>query len=297
MTSRATGILRSTPVIMLATTGLIIAAISIQDATGLQVLPLTFFLAPLAAMALGPRQGYGSVAVVVAVMSSFLIFPVLLPDFIPEAQLGSVKAMVFSASISLVITVTIINYFRLRLHKLLRRISMEARVDVLTGASNRRHGHEVLANELERSQRLDHPVSVILFDVDHFKRVNDTFGHNMGDTVLIELAELTRQDLRSYDTLIRWGGEEFLILLPETDLPGALDVAERLRLKVAQHQFAHCEPLTVSAGVASALAVDTPHTLLARADVLLYQTKESGRNRVAAGFLEQKTAPSARHLN
>jgi len=134
--------------------------------------------------------------------------------------------------------------------------------------------------------------AVLLFDVDHFKRVNDTHGHDAGDDVLRELAARTIKSVRSVDLAVRWGGEEFLVVMPETDLANAAAVAERLRAAVAKDSFtvrSSGEKLavTISVGVAAAIAVgDDRHRLLKRADDALYNAKSAGRNRVVARSAE-----------
>lgn len=161
-----------------------------------------------------------------------------------------------------------------------------ATTDGLTGLANRRHFMERGAAELGRSRRTGQQVSCIMFDVDHFKKVNDTFGHDAGDAVLKALAKTARETLRGIDVLGRLGGEEFAALLPETGLEAALQAAERLRVAVADMGLVHGgAPLavTMSLGVAQAAgAEETLDSLLKRADEALYEAKQSGRNRVAA---------------
>jgi diguanylate cyclase (GGDEF)-like protein len=157
--------------------------------------------------------------------------------------------------------------------------------DELTGVFNRRHFMELAKREFERVTRYPHPLSVILLDVDHFKRVNDTYGHSTGDQVLRLLATRCLHSLRDQDVLGRYGGEEFVILLPETDIAGAHLVAERLRLRVANAPLAtqHGElMITISLGVAGRVPVEamTLPIVLERADAALYQAKRAGRNQV-----------------
>lgn len=161
-----------------------------------------------------------------------------------------------------------------------------ATTDGLTGLANRRHFMERGGAELGRARRTGQQVSCIMFDVDHFKKVNDTFGHDAGDAVLKALAKTARETLRGIDVLGRLGGEEFAALLPETGLEAALQAAERLRVAVADMGLVHGgAPLavTMSLGVAQAAgAEETLDSLLKRADEALYEAKQSGRNRVAA---------------
>jgi diguanylate cyclase (GGDEF)-like protein len=283
MKARATALLTSTPAAILITATVIVAASIVQQLSGFRIVVFTYFLAPAITVTLGVRQGFGSLVVAIAVLATFLVFPSRLPDYIPTSELVNIKALVVALSLGLIGVVTTIATYRIRLDRLLKHISQEARIDEMTNISNRRHGNELLELELERSLRLHHPLSVILFDIDHFKAVNDRFGHQVGDAVLVDIAKLARANLRKFDTLVRWGGEEFLILLPEATTADAVQIAERLRLRIADHDFAHLQPLTISAGVAGVIDGDNSQSLMARADALLYRTKETGRNKILGG--------------
>ncbi len=159
-----------------------------------------------------------------------------------------------------------------------------ASTDALTGLTNRRRFLESLENERSRFERYGGALSLIMFDIDHFKKVNDTWGHAVGDAVLCEIARDALKFLRREDLAARYGGEEFVILLPETELPGAALIADRLRQLVADTVVAHDQgpPLsvTISIGVASLEADESGDELLIRADKAMYQAKNSGRNRV-----------------
>jgi len=156
-------------------------------------------------------------------------------------------------------------------------------VDPLTGAYNRRHGVALLAAELSRQQRNGQPFAALMLDVDHFKAINDRFGHPAGDAVLCALVQAARRGLRAADVVARWGGEEFLLVLPGSDAAAALAAAERVRAELAATQVASPggEPIhfTVSIGVAVPNSND-PEELLRRSDVALYAAKTGGRNRV-----------------
>jgi diguanylate cyclase (GGDEF)-like protein len=159
-----------------------------------------------------------------------------------------------------------------------------ATTDPLTGIANRRKMTAQIDAELERARRFGHPVSVLMVDIDFFKRINDTFGHDTGDRAIVALAQLLAGALRAIDTAARFGGEEFVVLMPETDETVAAVAAERLRATAAALGV-HAEDgsavtLTISIGVASALAGDTPSSLLVRADQALYRAKQEGRDRV-----------------
>ncbi|PWC52479.1 hypothetical protein TSO221_14195 [Azospirillum sp. TSO22-1] len=166
----------------------------------------------------------------------------------------------------------------------LRRL---ATTDALTNVPNRRHFMEVAETECRRSHRYGHPLSLILFDIDHFKQINDTHGHAAGDQVLSRLSDTCVTALRDQDVIGRLGGEEFAVLLPETDGVAAAAVAERLRNAVEQASpvWSNGElAVTISAGVAAWGPDDEGiETVLHRADEALYEAKRQGRNRVAAG--------------
>ncbi|MBF0309405.1 MAG: diguanylate cyclase [Magnetococcales bacterium] len=166
------------------------------------------------------------------------------------------------------------------LERKLRDLEQLAFTDSLTKAANRVMGRRVLISEMERSRRYWRPFSLISFDVDHFKRVNDTFGHPVGDRVLQEISALCRKEVRAADLLTRWGGEEFLLLCPETSGLQAKEMAEKLRVVVAEHDFGEVKRITCSFGVAMYHADEGEEGLLSRVDKALYQAKETGRNRV-----------------
>jgi diguanylate cyclase (GGDEF)-like protein len=158
-----------------------------------------------------------------------------------------------------------------------------ARLDGLTGLVNRRTFQEYLDRLVSRCRNLREPMSVILFDVDHFKRVNDTWGHLAGDAVLKELAALLQHAVRPTDLLARYGGEEFGLLVPYTTVVEAVVVAERMRTNVAGHRFVFSGqliPVTISLGVADLVhQIESSDALLQAADKALYAAKQQGRNR------------------
>ena len=154
-----------------------------------------------------------------------------------------------------------------------------ASTDQLTGLANRRAAVEVLDRELQAQRRYGRPVAVVLADIDHFKRVNDTHGHSVGDQVLFEVARELRRRARDADVVARWGGEEFLIVAPEVDQDGALVLAERCRSAIAQLRPAGLET-SATFGVAELRDGEDLDALLQRADHHLYQGKRGGRDRV-----------------
>ncbi|MDZ5649151.1 diguanylate cyclase [Nitrospirillum sp. BR 11828] len=168
------------------------------------------------------------------------------------------------------------------------KLEQLASTDPLTGILNRRRFFELARLEWDRSRRYGHVFSVILFDLDHFKRINDTYGHFMGDEVLRAAVKEAGQACRTVDLLARFGGEEVMMLLPETDLAGARAVAERVRIGLAALEVAYdgqTAQVTASLGVAQWRGPDeTLEDLLARADGALYQAKKGGRNRTVSAY-------------
>jgi diguanylate cyclase (GGDEF)-like protein len=162
--------------------------------------------------------------------------------------------------------------------------------DELTGAYNRRHLLEIMAHERERAERHGHPFSLCILDIDHFKAINDNYGHATGDVVLRELARRIGAELRSRDRLGRWGGEEFVVLLPDAGIEDARAMSERVRRMVAEQPVAVGAmevPATLSIGLAVFDPIrDDASTLVARADAALYRAKAGGRNRVESAALE-----------
>lgn len=162
------------------------------------------------------------------------------------------------------------------------RMRALAHTDALTGLANRRQADAWLRREVQRSQRYGRPFSVLMLDLDRFKRVNDEHGHPAGDFVLVDLGNELERSVRGSDAVARWGGEEFLVLLPETDLDAAVGLAEQLRVKLGKHPLGDGHVLTVSIGVASFRSGDRAEDLVARADAALYAAKRSGRDAVRA---------------
>ncbi len=160
------------------------------------------------------------------------------------------------------------------------QLSSLATTDTLTGAWNRRHFEQELQRELIQSRRYGEPLSLLMFDIDHFKAVNDRYGHLAGDAVLVGLTRLVQQNLRAADTLARWGGEEFVIMMPHCGASEAVGLAEKLRALLAVHSFESVGQVTASFGVAQCNPEDLPQSWLRRADLALYQAKAEGRNAV-----------------
>jgi len=154
--------------------------------------------------------------------------------------------------------------------------------DELTSIANRRYFFETASRELARARRVNRPFSIIIFDLDHFKNINDTYGHLIGDDILKEIAQKVVSQLRTLDIYARYGGEEFIICLPETMAHDAVIVAERIRNIVEECKFKdndHLITVTISLGIASLTDIDEElEMIIKHADEALYQAKQSGRN-------------------
>jgi len=155
-----------------------------------------------------------------------------------------------------------------------------ATTDRLTQVFNRTKFHEAIKKELERAKRYSHSLSMIMFDIDHFKKVNDTYGHTVGDYVLQTLTQIVKESLREIDYLVRWGGEEFIIITPETDIEKAEVLAERVRKGTEKYIFDQVGAITISLGVAQLKKDDTEDTFIKRVDDAMYLAKQKGRNRI-----------------
>jgi len=172
-------------------------------------------------------------------------------------------------------------------HDITERKQMEcelrklATTDTLTGAFNRLKFDEIIGKEMGRANRFGRPLSMLMFDIDRFKDVNDTHGHTVGDYVLKTIAALVRTHMREIDYLIRWGGEEFIMLLTETPLQGAGLLAERIRRSIESYSFDKVGLVTLSFGVTQLKKGDTVDSLIKRTDDAMYDAKTGGRNRVA----------------
>jgi diguanylate cyclase (GGDEF)-like protein len=153
-------------------------------------------------------------------------------------------------------------------------------IDSLTKIFNRSKFDEIIVREVARAKRYDQLLSLTVFDVDHFKALNDTHGHLFGDSVLKTIAGLASDNIRSVDYLARWGGEEFMIILPETGLERAEALAGRIKEEIEHYDFKITEKVTVSFGVAQFRKYDSEKTFIKRVDDALYRAKANGRNRV-----------------
>ena len=169
---------------------------------------------------------------------------------------------------------------RLHLQELAHDLGTKASTDPLTGLQNRLKLETTLIDEMRRSVRYNMPLAMVIFDIDHFKQINDTYGHPIGDSVLVQLARLVSGNIRSSDLLVRWGGEEFLILMPGIDEAEGYRAAEKHREAIAGLEFDHVGTVTCSFGVTQHVPGETTVSFINRADEALYQAKDCGRNQV-----------------
>ncbi|UZE96262.1 sensor domain-containing diguanylate cyclase [Alkalimarinus alittae] len=161
-----------------------------------------------------------------------------------------------------------------------RALEHLAKTDWLTGLYNRIYLDETLQQEQHRFERYLNTFGVILIDLDYFKQINDTYGHQVGDQVLIEVSKLLKQHCRNVDTVARWGGEEFLIITPETNLEGLKVIAENLRENIESYSFPQAVTVTASLGISIFRKGDSVERLISRVDKALYKAKDKGRNTV-----------------
>ncbi|HEX5710512.1 MAG TPA: diguanylate cyclase [Sulfuricurvum sp.] len=155
-----------------------------------------------------------------------------------------------------------------------------AATDPLTGAANRLQCDKWLKSATEQARIFNTPIALILFDIDDFKKVNDTFGHNAGDNVLIQIAKIVHTMVRNSDVFARWGGEEFIILQIDTPFEGTISFAERLRKEIESSMFKDIGPITISLGVAKYDGTESIESFIKKADDAMYEAKEQGKNKV-----------------
>ncbi|MCQ2108623.1 MAG: GGDEF domain-containing protein [Fibrobacter sp.] len=159
--------------------------------------------------------------------------------------------------------------------------------DPLTGCLNRAGFSSILMREQENLSKNGSPVSFVILDIDHFKQINDSYGHNVGDEVLVNLTKLIQGKIRNTDALVRWGGEEFVILCGDTPIQNAQFLAEKLRMAIENGELIKQQKVTCSFGIAEMIAGEDPKRLFERADKALYSSKENGRNRVTSATFKR----------
>jgi diguanylate cyclase (GGDEF)-like protein len=212
-----------------------------------------------------------------------IVSPVLSDEHEAESlsrRLEYVISVTIFVAISLIFP-AIVGYKLIENHEILiRKVKRLSEEDYLTKLNNRRKIHEVIENEISRSKRYNSTFAVILLDIDNFKTTNDSFGHNTGDQLLVQISDIIRQTIRESDIASRWGGEEFLVFCPHTNSDGAFALAEKLRNNIEKSEFDDVGYKTASFGVARIEHGDSVKSLIQRADEALYSAKNSGKNMV-----------------
>lgn len=251
-----------------------IIVIAADVAGGLTILHLKgnaiFFIYPLVAASffLLPMRA--------AICINLVMFAMVLPGVHQWASTSQLPR-IYGSLIMLFLFSFVFSYVVQQQRKALEKLAC---IDPLTGAGNRRELLAALTAELELRKRYDTLVSLIMFDVDHFKHINDSHGHAVGDKVLQELVATARKRMRASDRIFRYGGEEFVLLAPQTDLKGAAALAEDLRKEIAESHVAELPKVTISVGVAELGQREESDAWLKRSDEALYRAKQGGRNRV-----------------
>lgn len=244
-----------------------------------------FIVAPVSVYALGLRNGLIHLTIFLTIICFILFLPQELIShaiYSPEFKLRLILSFLTMTFLS-----ALYEYSRMQSYKNALEISSQyqklAMCDPLTKLANRRNASTVLQQEKSRVSRNNEPLSILLCDLDHFKAVNDKYGHNGGDKVLIDLSRVFKENVRQQDCVARWGGEEFLFILPQTSAEQAAIIAEKIRANVQNHTIMFLEHqinVTISIGIAQLEADQTIDELINNADKCLYQAKELGRNRI-----------------
>ncbi|ASF16671.1 diguanylate cyclase [Shewanella xiamenensis] len=253
---------------------------SLQASTGLEQLSTRILTSPSAAFSY-QRNGK-TVYLNSRLVPEFKWYLIVEQEDAPQEQ-ELLNTFWGNLALSLVVTIGILFISNMTLGRYQRKLEVMASTDKLTGAANRQVFEEYFHQALDKANLSQTPISVLLVDIDHFKKVNDSYGHSIGDLVLKTVTNLLRSQLKQQDILCRWGGEEFLVLLPEMDLSHAAELAERFRDSISQRELkvngVHIA-ITVSIGVAEYQKLEPAEDLIKRADLALYQAKEAGRNQV-----------------
>ena len=190
------------------------------------------------------------------------------------------ESIVDQRTVDMQLTNTLLKEEILERRKIEEKLIQLASIDPLTSIPNRRKFDEVLEYEMNRDTRYKNELSLVFCDLDYFKKINDQYGHKVGDDVLKAFTRVVSDNIRKTDVVARWGGEEFALLLPETSIMIAVSTAEKLRKETEQFDFPHVGHITASFGVTQYIEGDTEASLINRADDALYKAKKNGRNRV-----------------
>jgi len=251
-----------------------------------------FMVAPVSLFLKGLKKGLVSIGLFLLVIATLLFYPN--NELLDTLYTPSFKLRLIYSFLTITFLSGCYEYSRLQSFQHVKDLSREyeqlSKYDPLTGVSNRRDATNKLRHEQRRIAQNQKKLSIILCDVDYFKRVNDEFGHEIGDRVLVQLADLFSSVIRQRDLVARWGGEEFLIMLPDTDVRGANLVAKKIHQGLADlsMDFSGAKPrVTVSIGIAEVNAGDDIKKAIGQADKHLYEAKSCGRNRTCSGSISK----------
>ncbi|NQZ90365.1 MAG: GGDEF domain-containing protein [Colwellia sp.] len=244
-----------------------------------------FIVAPVSLFVHGLKRGLADIALFITLISFIMFIPT---DSIAHANYSTeFKLRLIYSFLTVTFLSALYEYSRgksyQRIVELSKKYQQLAHFDPLTQLSNRRDALAILKQEQARILRNDEPLFIVLCDVDHFKKINDQYGHNGGDAVLIELAQIFAKNIREQDCVARWGGEEFLFILPQTSAINAKVIAEKVREKIDQQVIIYQGnkiKVTVSMGIAQLNAKQNIDEVINRADNYLYQAKSAGRNQI-----------------
>ena len=248
-----------------------------------------FVVAPVSVFIHGLKRGLIDIALFVAIISTIMFIPT---DIVAHATYSiGFKLRLLASFLTVTFLSALYEYSRQQSYKhtleLSKKYQQLAHFDPLTQLSNRRDALYILQREQARILRSNEPFSIILCDVDHFKKINDQYGHNAGDAVLIELAKLFTNNIREQDSVARWGGEEFLFILPQTLAKNANELAVKIQETLQKHLFNYEDDkitVTVSMGIEQFNGNNSIDEVINNADKYLYQAKNAGRNQIFPKF-------------
>jgi diguanylate cyclase (GGDEF)-like protein len=242
-----------------------------------------FIVAPVSVFVHGLKRGLIDIAIFVVIIIFIMFFPSGFP--LQAIYPTEFKLRLIYSFLTMTFLSSLYEYSReisfKKTIELSEKYQQLAHFDPLTNLSNRRHAHDIMKQEQSRLRRNNEILSILLCDVDHFKQINDQFGHNAGDAVLVELAKIFTNQIREQDNVSRWGGEEFLFILPQTSAENAQVIAEKIRQHVESYLFNYQNTalnITVSIGIAQFKKSSNIDDVINSADKYLYLAKESGRN-------------------
>ncbi|WP_339721500.1 diguanylate cyclase [uncultured Paraglaciecola sp.] len=247
--------------------------------------PLWIYIVPPVALFFGGmRKGTRNLGLFFIVISALMFYPN--DAWIGTSYTFEFKSRLIFSFLTVSCLFALYEYVRQssfqRIKEMSQTFEKQAMCDPLSGLLNRRGMREKLQNEFDRSQRYKNVLTLMMCDIDHFKVVNDKYGHDKGDEVIKSLGHIFKSGLRKQDSLARWGGEEYLFLLPETNGEQAMQLAEKLRSKIADTQYKHEDKVfsvTISIGLHQITSTETINQAITKADTNLYKAKEQGRNR------------------